>query len=228
MSASIDHCVSFIHSQSRPGTDLERTVHPAVTISRQPGCGAMVVAEKLATLLQLQSPKNAVPWTIFDRDLMAKVLEDHELPAYLAKFLPEDRVTAFEDILTELFGVFPPAHKIVEQTTETMLKLAGLGNVILIGRGGNMVTARVPHVLHVRLVAPLEERIERICRTDHKTPADARKYCQELQEARARYLQKYFHADINDPTCYHLVLNTSLLGYDTTAQIIADALAKLN
>ena len=106
-------------------------------------------------------------------------------------------------------------------------KLAELGNVILIGRAGNVVTAKLPHVLHVRLVAPLEERIERLCRDDHKTPAEARKFCLEEEQSRARYLKTYFHADINDPLQYHLVINTSLVGYDHAAQLIGDAVLRL-
>ena len=108
-----------------------------MTISRQTGCGALVVAEKLAHYLQQHSSGDACPWTVFDRNLMDKVLEDHNLPARLAKFLPEDRVSQIEDILAEVFEVHPPAQTIIQQTTETILKLAGLGNVILIGRGSN-------------------------------------------------------------------------------------------
>lgn len=228
MNTTYDRCLSFINSQSQTGAGTERVVRRAVTISRQAGCGAQLVAEKTAVYLQAQTPKSTVPWTVFDRDLMNQVLEDHSLPAYLAKFLPEDRVSAIEDALAEIFGVRPPVQKIVEQTAETMLRLAELGNVILIGRGGNVVTAKVPHVLHVRLVAPLDERIERICRADHQTLAEARKFCLEEERARARYLKTYFGADVDDPLRYHLVLNTGLLGCDATAQLIAGALLKLH
>jgi len=168
-----------------------------------------------------------VGWTVFDRELMSKVLADHKLPQYLAQFLPEDRASRIEDTLADIFGVHPPAETVVKQTTETMLQLAVLGGVILIGRAGNIVTAKLPHVLHVRLVAPLEERIERICRDDHKTPAEARKFCLEEEQSRARYLKTYFHADINDPLQYHLVINTSLVGYDHAAQLIGDAVLRL-
>ena len=115
-------------------------------------------------------------WTFFDRELMDKVLADHKLPKYLAKFLPEDRVSRIEDTLADIFSVRPTTELVVKQTAETILHLAELGHVILIGRAGNIVTARLPHVLHVRLVAPLDDRIERICRDDHKTPVEARKF----------------------------------------------------
>src|SRR5450759_74928 len=94
MNASLESCLSFISSQSAPppGGVKESGVRRAVTISRQAGCGAVLIAEKLARYLQQQAPRPGVNWTVFDRDLMDKVLADHNLPGYLAEFLPEDRI----------------------------------------------------------------------------------------------------------------------------------------
>jgi cytidylate kinase len=158
---------------------------------------------------------------------MNKVLDDHNLPAYLEKFLPEDRISQIEDTLADIFGLRPTVDTLIQQTAETLMKLVGLGGVILIGRAGNIVTAKMPNVLHVRLVAPLEDRIARIGRDDRKTPDDARKFCLEEEQARTRYLKTYFNADINDPLHYHLVINTSLMGYENAAKLIADAVLKL-
>lgn len=227
ISASLDRCLSFISSQSVPIGRTSAGVKRAVTISRQAGCGARGIAEKLASYLQQHSPPNQATWTVFDRDLMNKVLADHNLPGHLEKFLPEDRVSAIEDTLADIFGVRPMTQTLVQQTAETMLKFAELGSVILIGRAGNIVTAKVPHVLHVRLVAPLDDRIERIARDDHKTLAEARKFCLEEEQARARYVKSYYNADVNDPLTYHMVLNTSLLGCEVTARMIGEAVLRL-
>ena len=229
INASLDRCLSFINSQSAPA---KRAVTPvglrrAVTISRQAGCGAVSVAEKLAAHLQRHAPPENAPWTVFDRNLMDQVLADHNLPAYLAKTLPEDRMSALEDMIAEIVGARPAVQKLVLQTSETVLQLAELGGVILIGRGGNIITAKLPHVLHVRLVAPLDDRIERICRDDKKTPAEARKFCVDEEQSRARYLKTYFNADINDPMGYHLIINTSRVGYENTAKLIGDAVLRL-
>jgi cytidylate kinase len=223
---SVDPCLSFIssHLQStgEAGVHAENRVRRAVTVSRQTGCGALVVAEKLAEYLQ-QHSKHAPVWTVFDRNLMDKVLEDHNLPAYLARFLPEDRISQLEDFLDEMFEVHPPVRTIVHQTAETMLKLAALGHVILIGRGGNMVTARLPDALHVRLVAPLEKRVEHAHKYYNMTKAEAHKFCVREDRGRARYLKKYFNADINDPLLYHMVINTGEMNYDAAAKIIGEA-----
>jgi len=228
MNATLDRCFSFVNSHTAPGQAADRQVRRAVTISRQAGCGAVIIAEKLANLLQEQSPVEGCKWMVFDRELMDKVLADHNLPKYLAKFLPEDRASQIEDTLADIFGVHPPTHTVVEQTAETILQLAELGSAILIGRAGNIVTAKLPDVLHVRLVAPLEDRIERICRDDNQTPDAARRFCIEEEQARSRYVRTYYHADINNPLLYHLVINTSRVGYENAARLIAEAVRHLD
>ncbi len=227
MSAGLENCLAFIHGQAVPearaGAKMEDTGARAVTVSREAGCGALVVAEKLADYLQKFTPKNPVPWTVFDRNLMDKVLEDHELPKHLSKFLPEDRVSATEDFVTEMLGAQPPQSKMVRQAAETILKLSDLGRVIIIGRGGSVITAGMPRVLHVRLVAPLENRIEHAHEAYGMTKAAARKFCLREDLGRARYLKKYFRADVKDPMGYHLIINTGLVGYDEAARLIGEA-----
>ncbi len=228
----VDPCVSFISSQLQPAegskAHTESGVRRAVTISRQTGCGAFVVAEKLAHYLEEHLPKATPPWTVFDRNLMDKVLEDHDLPTYLARFLPEDRVSQIEDFLDEIFEVHPPSRTIIHQTAETMLRLAALGNVILIGRGGNVITARLPDVLHVRLVAPFEKRVEHAHKYYNMTKAEAHKFCLTEDQGRARYLKKHFNADINDPLLYHMIINTGQMNYDAAAKLIGEAVLNLN
>jgi cytidylate kinase len=228
---NLEHCLSFINSQLQNADESKafagNGVRRAVTISRQTGCGAVAIAEKLARYLQERSPKNACPWTVFDRNLIDKVLEDHNLPACLAKFLPEDRASELEDFLNELFAVRPPSSTIVHQTAETILKLAALGNVILIGRGSNVVTAKLPNTLHVRLVAPFEKRVEYAHKEYNMSEAAARKFCKTEDLGRERYLKKYFGADINDPLLYHMVINTAQLDQTAIAKRIGEAVLNL-
>ena len=226
----LDRCFTFINCQLKPADHPSASRGagrlPTVTISRQAGCGALVVAEKLAALLQARSPKGAPPWTVFDRNLMEKVLKDHNLPARLAKFLPEDRMTELQDIMDEVFGLHPPSWTVVHQITETILQLAELGGAILIGRAGNVITAKLPNVFHVRLVAPLEDRVEHAQEFYSMTKKAAREFCLKEDRGRRRYLKKYFDADVDDPLLQHLTINTGLVSYDEAARIVAEAMVR--
>lgn len=220
-----DRFLSFIQIQLGNGTHrvIPEVQRRAVTISRQAGCGALAIAEALAALLQARTPKTEPPWTVFDRNLVEKVLEDHHLPKRLARFMPENWVSEIQGTIDELFGLHPPSWLLVRQTAETILRLANLGNVIVIGRGANVITSRLDHVFHVRLVASLERRIEHIQQRDQLDPKAALQFIRREDRGRQRYLRKYYHKDIRDPLLYHLVINTDLVPYEKAARIIADA-----
>lgn len=222
----LERCFSFINLQLQPGnpllSDSARATRRAVTLSRQSGCGAHAVAEKLARILQARSPQDTPPWTIFDRNLMEKVLEDHQLPERLAKFMPEDRVLQIQDIVDELFGLHPPAWTLVPQTAETILRLAELGNVIIVGRGANVITAKLPHVIHVRMVASLESRIKHMQEFEELDRKAALERIRNEDLGRRRYLRKHFNKEIDDPLLYHLMINTDFISLDDAARTIAD------
>jgi cytidylate kinase len=195
----------------------------AVTISRQAGCGAHFIAEKLSAFLQAASPAEAPPWTIFDRELVEKVLEEHNLPQSMARFLREDRISEFNDIIDELFGLHPPSWILVRKTSQTILHLAELGSVILIGRGSNIITSRMEHVFHVRLLGSVKARLARMQEFDHLTKEEATKVLESEDTGRRRYVKKYFNQNIDDPLLYHLVINTDLIPFDKVARAIAIA-----
>ena len=227
---SFENCLAFINHQwqsiaERPAVRDGR-VRNAITISREMGSGAHTIAEGLVSRLQADAPKGAAPWTVFDRNLVERVLEDHHLPARLAKHMPEDRTSQFEDIMDDLFGMRPPSWTLVQQSAETILRLASLGSVILIGRGANLVTARLPNMLHIRLVAPLEQRVVRMQELRSLGRKAALQLVRREDRGRARFLKRYFHANIDDPLLYHLVINTGLISCEETVEIIVDAIRR--
>jgi hypothetical protein len=220
---SLERCQTFINCQLQPkeGAYSSTQSKRAVTISRQAGCGAHAIGEQLAGLLQAAGPKDAPPWTVMDRDVVEKALENHHLPARLAKFMPEDRISEFSDMLDELFGLHPPSWLLVRNTAETILQLAELGNVILIGRGANVITRRMPHVFHVRIIGSVARRSELLQEFDHLSAKEALARIERQDLARKRFVKKYFGADIDNPLLYHLVINTDLIPIEKVAGIIS-------
>jgi cytidylate kinase len=225
----IDHCISFIHSEIQPGSSgyLPRSKGPpryAVTLSRETGSGAHMVARHLADYLGKRVSHNDCPWTVFDRNLVETVIEEHHLPPQIARFMTEDRVSELTDTIDALFALHPSSWSLVRHVSDTIYRLCEVGNVVIIGRAGNLVTSQLPHVLHVRLIAPLEKRIESVQQDEALGRKKAIEFIKSGDLGRERYVRKYFHEDIDDPLLYHLVLNTDLLGYQNAARIIGDAL----
>jgi cytidylate kinase len=58
------------------------------------------------------------------------------------------------------------------------------------------------------------------------TEKEALKYIKKEDENRKKYLKSYFHADIEDPLLYHMIVNTDLLTHKGAAYLIAEAVVQ--
>ena len=67
----------------------------------------------------------------------------------------------------------------MQHITKTILRLAGLGHTIVVGRGASVITARLPNVFHVRLVAPLATRIRHTAEYYQMSETEAAKFVRE-------------------------------------------------
>jgi cytidylate kinase len=224
--SQVDKCLSFIKCDLNPEARqwLPHTNFvPTVTLSRQTGCDVMAVARELAEFMQDQPTADKCTWSIFDKNLVERVLEEHKLPKEIAKYMPEDRVSAIQDAVEEMLGLHPSSRTLLAKTNETIQHLAKLGHVILIGRAANVITRDMRTVFHVRLVAPLELRIERIMARHQLTHKAAREFIHKGDLGRMRYLKDHFHSDINDSLQYDLVINMARLPHREVAHLIGDA-----
>lgn len=218
---------SYLSSQAAAQEKAYQPQQPSITISRETGSGAVTIAQMLVEQLNAASESSVdAGWMVFDRNLAKQVLTDHELPQNWERFVVEDARLPVEAIVEELLGLHPTQWTLVQHTTKTILRLASLGRAILVGRGAEAITSRLPFVFHVRLVAPLENRIKHASRYYNLTEEDAAKMIKEADHARRRYLRRYFDADVDDPLLYDVVLNTGRLGFVRTAEIIAQAAMK--
>ncbi|MGC9452282.1 MAG: AAA family ATPase [Oceanipulchritudo sp.] len=217
-------CQAFIDSnfvQTRPESRREPL---AVTMSREVYSQSHEIAEKLITLLQSDSRLGRDKWALFDRDLVQKVLEDHNLPKALARYMPEDKDHDFTGVINEILGLHPSLWELFHHTCDTIYKLAKVGNVVLIGRGANIITRRMPHVLHVRLIAPFEERVRRAAAQRGISDHEARRFIRHDDQARAAFVRSHFDEDPEDPGAYHILLNTGKITPSQAAHMIHAAL----
>jgi len=217
----IDVFGSYLQSQSASPEEA-REAQLAITISREVGAGGRTIAELVAQrLAATEKTPASTPWAVFDVNLAKQVLEDHKLSPNLERFVTEDARLPVEAIVEEVLGLHPSGWTLVQHTTKTILRLAGLGHVVLVGRGGNVITARLPNVFHVRLVAPLWIRLRHTAEHYRLSEPEAVKFVREKDQARRRYVRRYFNAEIDDPTLYDVTLNTARFGFAGTAEVIA-------
>jgi cytidylate kinase len=218
---SADTFARYVGAQFLSVEKPQTQQRPAITISRQSGAGALTVASLLAQHLnrhyQGEPPS---PWTVFDRNLAQRILEDHHLSTTMERYIPEDAKLPLTDAFESALGLHPSFWLMRQHTMETIRRLATQGNVILVGRGASTITAGLPHVTSIRLVAPFSDRVLNFANY-HQLPQDrASRLVRETDERRRRYVRTYFGTDTEDPTNYDLVINTGRSGFEQAARLI--------
>jgi cytidylate kinase len=109
---------------------------------------------------------------------------------------------------------------------ETILSLAAHGRCVIVGRGA-------PHLLpwattlRVRLVAPLEYRVEVFGRERGLSHDEAAREVENLSRERVRFIKDHFHKDPTDPANFDLVLDAARFTPDGCAEVIVAALRLL-
>lgn len=224
---SLDVCKTFVESQALRAPDIIAPPLPVVTISRASGARGVTISDLLCQYLQTNETDPTPPWTVFDRNLIEQVLADHELPARMAKFMPEDRIPMISSAVEELLGLHPSPYDQVRQTAETVVRLGHMGRVILVGRGSQMLLADFPQALHVRITGSKNRRAQHLGEFYHLKPSAALEMLEREDTAQRRYLRTHYHCDIDDPMLYHMVINTDRLTSEDVATMIGDAVFRL-
>jgi cytidylate kinase len=202
---------------------LSAIERPFITVSRQYGCGAYPLAEALAEKLTSLNPEQD-PWVVYDRELVTKVSRDHRLSHELVDSLSQKLRTELEESLLSLFKGFASEIKIFRSTASTIKALAMHGRVIIVGRGGAILTADLPAGLHIRLVAPEKWRVERTMKIFGMSSADARKFVRKMDRERESFIEKYLNEQVGNPLHYHMIFNNALTENNTIVEAVISAL----
>jgi cytidylate kinase len=219
--SSIDKAKAYFDLQlSRPPGERHVTTGPYLTISRESGTGGSALGEEIVRRLNRMIDVEDTVWTVFDRNLVARMLEDNNLSASLARFLPENKVSEIETSVNEIVGLHPSIWTLVNQTNSLMRHLAAMGNAILIGRGANLATAGSPHGLHLRLIAPPEQRGARTARILGISHDQALAFNRKTDHARRDYVRSFFNAEIDDTASYDLVVNMEHFSIESAADMV--------
>lgn len=201
----------------------ERQSYPAITITRQTGARAISIGNQLIEQLQRDRQKGSPLWTLFEKDLIKRVLSDNKLPVSHEKYFPEDSRNYIDDIIEELAGLHPPAVTINKECNELIKKLTSRGHVIIVGRCGNFITQEMKNVINIRLIGSLSCRIKHLMNSKGITQKVAESYLKKEDHLRKRFAKENFAvSDIDNPQHYDLVLKTDHLDNHTVVNLLCN------
>ncbi|HET6382631.1 MAG TPA: cytidylate kinase-like family protein [Armatimonadota bacterium] len=177
-----------------------------ITISRQIGAGETSVAPALAERLG---------WECVDNKILDREVEETGIKMPYVVHYDEHAPGLLESWSHPL-----EAQRYFEALKRIMKEYAKGSGLVIVGRGGNFIL-RDADALHVRLVADIWFRIQRVMAVRWVNEGPAREIIVQNDHDRAAFHRHYFKADWNDPLNYHVVLNTSRLGIEQTIETLA-------
>lgn len=192
---------------------------PFITISREYGCHGYALAEALQDKLNKLTGKE-YSWAIFDKEVICKIAEQHNLSEALVNSLDENQRSQMQQYMDHIFFDRPNEYRIFQYLTQALISLAEKGHAILIGRGGCIITRNVERGFNVRLVAPFEFRKEKIKNEMGISEDEAVKLVKKMGKERDAFVQKYTLKSISDPYNFHLILNNVRYSPDEMADVI--------
>ena len=107
--------------------------------------------------------------------------------------------------------------------TAIIRELGDRGEIVVLGRGSQMILRDLPGALHVLTLAPQELRIERLATREGISIEEATSRVHEGDRARAAFHRKFWKVDANDPSLFDLTLETSHLPFEVGAELVATA-----
>ena len=179
-----------------------------ITVSRQLGSLGTEVAQQAA---------NRLGYRIVEREVINQ--------AALCAGAPEVALAMIDEL--HLLGLCPTeeaCQAYIQALGVVMEELAAGGNIVIVGRAGQVILANRPDTLHVRLIAPLQIRIERIAQRRGISLQAARAQVTASDRCRKKFIKHFYNHDLDDPDQYDLIINTARFTFEATVNLICQTL----
>ncbi|RNC68354.1 MAG: cytidylate kinase-like family protein [Desulfuromonadales bacterium] len=191
---------------------------PAVTISREFGCEAYPMAERLKELLERKSGE---PWVIMDKALLEETAKLHNISEEVFRTLGH-RPRFLDEMVSTLTPRWKSEKDHYRLLCDQIVSLASAGNVILIGRGSSIITQQLENCYHFRIYASHQFKVRSIARRVNIPPQEADHLIERKQKERDRFIRDFLDCDARDLSFYHLAINNDRSPAPKIAQIITD------
>lgn len=181
-----------------------------ITISRQLGSGGDEIAAELAARLS---------WRCLSRQIIEQ--------AARSSGSGEAALAELDELGFLGLRPSPAVRRAYIEAVEAIIhREAKAGDVIIVGRGGQVVLQHLPQVFHVKIIAPPEYRVNRLMKNEGISEDAAVNRIVASDRTRSEYLRQEFGVDWLDPMLYDLVINIRSLDTSWAVDLILNAIEK--
>jgi cytidylate kinase len=185
-----------------------------IAVSRETGSRGGTIAQRAARKLG---------WPVYNQELLEYIAQegafrqgitDNQTPAAAQWVEKQLNVLLREQNLSQ--------HPSIAELARIVLALGAQGECVLIGRGAGCILPAAS-TLDVRILAPLPDRIAYMSQRLRLSLEAAAEEVRQRDRQRADFITMHFHRQPSDVYQYDLLLNSSHLGEELCAELIAQA-----
>ncbi|MBA2395938.1 MAG: cytidylate kinase-like family protein [Ktedonobacteraceae bacterium] len=201
-----------------------------ITISGQYGSNGDKIAAHLAGRLHWRLVGDNIKRLVANElDLPEEEVETHDQHAY--GFIDRCLITMAAntiDMCPDMAHVtlsFKTQEQLYREKQQKIIEdVAGTGEAVIIGRGSQVILADQPDVLHIRIVAPLAQRVYYVMQREQISEAHAHSLIKQKDHRLAYYHKLVYGRSVDDHQLYDLVINSQTLNLESQLDLICLAL----
>jgi len=183
-----------------------------ITISRGSYSRGKDVAEKVA---------QALGYECISRDVLIEASEQFNIPEIKL-------VRAIHDAPSLLDRFGHGKERYVAYFRAALLKHVQKDNIVYHGLAGHFFLMGIPHVLKVRIIADIEDRIQEEMKRENISAETARFVLKKDDDERRKWGLKLYGIDTSDPSLYDIVLHIKSLRVEDAVKILVDTVHLLS
>ncbi len=199
---------------------------PVITITREYGCPAKTIAQRLSEVLSEYKDKAGVKcqWKWYSKEILDESARQLQLdPSKIKYVFDYEKKGMLEDFFSSFSQYYQSDRKIRNTIGKVIREIAIQGHAIIVGRGGIAITRDLQNSLHISLVAPLEWRAAIISERYNLTLEKARSTAIDIDKKRKEF-RDYFEGKNTDYTSPDITFNCMTLSVDEIVSTIIKVL----
>jgi cytidylate kinase len=220
-----------------------------ITISRQYSSGGDDIADRVGEVLEYPHfdksmiTNAAAEAGISEKEVFDYSEDNHKVRSFMDRLFNRSVMMTTGNLL-ESGGLsvydmeVPLGEDVMLSLVQKAIRSAyQIGNMVIVGRGSQVILADKPKAVHIRIEAPMEYRIQnmkerlkesrQVYEADIRLRREAQDIILDRDAASADYIKRHYNRDWNDSLLYHVVLNTGKISHERATQIIVDLVKDL-
>jgi len=193
---------------------------PVITIARQTGCDARLVAENIVDNLNRKSGSNKWKWV--DKDIIYAIAKELNTDAERVEtFYKGIELSNMSEMIMAFSGGFVSDLRVKKAIKDVVLSICKEGYIVLVGRGGVSIAKDIVDALHVRLIAPFYWRVENVMKKKEMDIETAEEYVVDTDEKRFNLITTFLEKkQLNIDYLFDVTLNRQSFSIIEIADLI--------